>query len=136
MRGVAFREAFLNVRTSAAAVDSADITLLGYGLDIDVIPGLAYLYIADLCLYGSLDASLIATADLRHRLRLSRDSGGQHHGQHRCQQLYLSQLPYLLVNGSDSPSRKSETVPFCPIGYPSLLSRRSPQWYQPAMNFG
>jgi hypothetical protein len=59
-----------------------DVALLGYVLDVDVVPVLAYLYLADLCLYGSLDASLIASADLRHRLRQSRDSGGQHHGKH------------------------------------------------------
>ena len=60
----------------------AYVALLGYVLDVDVVPVLAYLYLADLCLYSSLDASLIATADLRYRLRQSRDSGGQYHGQH------------------------------------------------------
>ena len=44
----------------------ADVAYLGYVLDVDVVPVLAYLHLADLCLYSGLHAGYIATADLRH----------------------------------------------------------------------
>jgi hypothetical protein len=78
--------AVYGLRTSAGHdlldLGRVDVALLGHVLDVDVVPILAYLYLADLCLYSSLDASLIVTADLRHRLRQSRDSSDQYHGQH------------------------------------------------------
>jgi hypothetical protein len=81
-----YSSAVYGLRTSAGHdlldLGRVDVALLSYVLDVDVAPVLAYLYLADLCLYSSLDASLLATADLRHRLRQSRDSSGQYHGQH------------------------------------------------------